>query len=357
VPIGRPLGSARLYVLDEWGGLVPEGGRGELYIGGAQVSRGYLRRAGLTAERFVPDEFSGEVGARLYRTGDVVRWRADGEMEFIGRADGQVKVRGYRVELGEVEAALAAVEGVREAAVAAIEEEGGGLRLVGFVVVEGDGASGESSRGGRDDGNGVGSAGDEGGAGGEGGETAEATQVVDEAAGGVAWAGRRARAAREELRGRLPEYMVPGAVVAVERLPLTGNGKVNREALAKWYVAVSSERGEGREVEAAVGAVEEVVSGIFEEVLGAGRVGRRESFFELGGHSLLATQVVSRLQEVFQLKVSLRRMFETPTVAGIAESLLEDPQQKFKVEKTAELLLQLAELSEDDVDDLIDQNT
>jgi amino acid adenylation domain-containing protein len=361
VPIGRAAGTARLYVLDEWGGLSPEGARGELYIGGAQVSRGYLGRAGLTAEQFVPDEFSGELGARLYRTGDVVRWRADGELEFIGRADGQVKVRGYRVELGEVEAALAALAGVREAAVAAMEEEGGGWRLVGFVVIDSDGASGEDSRGGQDGDDIGGSRGGQDGdssAGGQGNDAAGAARVVDGAGGSVEWAGRRARAARDELRGRLPEYMVPGVVVAVGRLPLTGNGKVDREALAKWHKAGGGgERGERREVEAAVGAVEEVVCGIFEEVLGAGRVGRGESFFELGGHSLLATQVVSRLQEVFQLKVSLRRMFETPTVAGIAESLLEDPQQKLKVEKTAELLLQLAELSEDDVDDLIDQNT
>ncbi|HEV2765707.1 MAG TPA: amino acid adenylation domain-containing protein, partial [Pyrinomonadaceae bacterium] len=271
-PIGRALGEARCYVVEAGGAeLAPLGVAGELYVGGEGVARGYLNRPALTAERFVPDPYSGEAGARLYRTGDVARWRAEGELEFVGRLDGQVKVRGHRIELGEVEAALLAEACVREAAVVVrcegvgAEDSGGGPRLVGYIVAE------------------------------QGGEGPTASRL------------------RERLRERLPEYMVPSAFVLLEALPLTPNGKVDRKALPEPDAA-----GEGAGYEAPRAGLEELVAGVFASVLKAERVGRADNFFELGGHSLLATQAISRLREACGVEVPLRALFEHPTVEGQA---------------------------------------
>ncbi len=186
-PIGRPIANTKIYILDAQRRPVPIGVSGEIYIGGAGVARGYLNRPELTAQRFVADPFSAGAGARMYRTGDLGRYRADGNIEFLGRNDDQVKVRGYRIELGEIEAQLRAHAGVREAVVVAREEEGGGKRLVGYYVPEG-------------------------------GEEPETESV-------------RERSPREHLKGRLPEYMVPAALVRLEALPLTANGKLDRRAL------------------------------------------------------------------------------------------------------------------------------
>ncbi|MEW5927747.1 MAG: non-ribosomal peptide synthase/polyketide synthase [Gemmatimonadota bacterium] len=261
VPLGRPLGNTRVYVLDGAGEPVPPGVYGELYVGGAQVGRGYLGRAELTAERFLPDPFGGGAGARLYRTGDRVRWLAGGEMEFQGRIDEQVKVRGFRVEPGEVEAALLDAPSVREAAVLAREDAPGERRLVAYVVA---------------------------------GEDASA-------------AGLRAHLAR-----RLPGYMVPGVVVLLDALPLTPNGKLDRRALP-----APERSGEAAYVAPRTPA-EEVLAGIWAEVLHAERVGTEDNFFELGGHSLLATRLVSRVRQSFGVELPLRALFEAPTVAGLA---------------------------------------
>jgi amino acid adenylation domain-containing protein len=260
-PIGRPVAGARGYVLDPRGEPVPAGFPGELYVGGAGLARGYLERPGLTAERFVPDAHSGEPGARLYRTGDRVRWRASGgELEYLGRVDDQVKVRGLRIEPGEIEAALRRHPGVGECVVVAREDARGERRLVAYVV-------------------------------------------GDAAADGM----------REHLRRSLPEYMVPGAFVVLDRLPLTPAGKLDRRALpAPGY------SGEGRYV-APRTAAEEVLAGIWADVLRLETVGVVESFFELGGHSLLATRVVSRVREVLGVELPLRALFEAPTVAALAE--------------------------------------
>ena len=246
---------------------VAPGTIGELYLAGDGLARGYLGRPELTAERFVPDLFAIEGSGRLYRTGDLVRYRAGGELEYMGRADHQVKVRGYRIELGEVETALRSYEGVQDAVVVVSESEGD-KRLVGYVV----GADGAAVNSGQ---------------------------------------------LREWLRQRLPEYMVPSVFVSLDELPLTPNGKVDRKALP----AAGAARPEEREYVAPRNAVEEVLSGIWAEVLKQEQVSVHDNFFELGGHSLLATQLMSRVRTSFAVELPLRALFQQPTVAGLALSV------------------------------------
>ncbi len=266
VPVGEALANTRVYVLDAQQQPVPVGVRGALWIGGAGLARGYAGRADLTAERFRPDPYAAEPGARMYETGDVGRRQYEGRLEVLGRGDGQVKVRGYRIEVGEIEAALEEHGGVRQAVVAAWGE-GVERRLVAYVVAEGE-------------------------------APAAAAEL------------------RAHLRASLPEYMVPAAFVALEELPLTPNGKVDRRALP--VPELSS--GEGA-YEAPRSVTEELLAEIWAEVLRADRVGVGESFFELGGHSLLATRVVSRVREAFGVELPLRALFEAPTVAGLAERI------------------------------------
>src|SRR6185312_1457222 len=271
VPIGRPIHNTEMYVLDQWQRPVAVGVRGELYIGGAGLGRGYWGRAELTAERFVPHPYSGRGGERLYRTGDEGRYLEDGAIEYLGRRDQQVKLRGYRIELGEIEAVLESHGGVREAVVQVREEQ-----LVGYVVA------------------------------------AEAER----------WTGSEREAGaelRSYLQERLPEYLVPQRWVVLEQLPLTRNGKVDREAMP----APTARRVIDWE-EAEATPVEELVAGIWSEVLKLAAVGGNENFFELGGHSLLATQVVSRVREVFGVEVGLRSLFEAPTVRGLSRSIEEE---------------------------------
>ncbi|HEU5131844.1 MAG TPA: amino acid adenylation domain-containing protein, partial [Pyrinomonadaceae bacterium] len=263
VPIGKPISNAQVYVLGREQELAPLGVNGELYIGGEGIVRGYLNRAELTAERFVPDPFSGEAGARLYRTGDVVRYLADGNLEYLGRADQQVKIRGYRIEPGEVEAVLSEHEGVSQAVVVARAAANGEQRLVAYVVPQGESDSRE-------------------------------------------W--------RAFLQERLPDYMVPAVFVSLESLPLSTNGKVDKKALPEPETAKSAS-----EVETARTPTEELLCGIWSEVLSLAETGVNENFFELGGHSLLATQVLSRIRAVFQIELPLRTLFEAPTLRELAE--------------------------------------
>ncbi|MBV9122341.1 MAG: amino acid adenylation domain-containing protein, partial [Planctomycetes bacterium] len=266
VPIGRPVANTQLYVLDEHQQPLPVGVPGELYLGGVQLARGYLNRPELTGERFISNPLPGTPGPRLYRTGDRARWLADGTVEYLGRLDHQVKLRGFRIELGEIEAVLGQHAGVREAVVLVREDSPGDPRLVAYVVPAGEPVS-----------------------------TVEL---------------------RAFLKEKLPEYMVPAAFVWLEALPLSGNGKVDRKALP-----APEETGSEEEWLAPRSAKEEVVAGIWAEVLGRQRVGVRDNFFELGGHSLLATQVLSRLRQVFGVELPLRGLFENPTVEGVAGSI------------------------------------
>ena len=265
LPLGRPLANTQIYILDERMRPVPVGVAGEIYIGGEGLARGYVNAPDLTAARFVPDPFGARGGGRLYRTGDLARYGREGRVEFLGRADEQVKIRGYRIELREVEAALRSHEAVREA-----------------VVLAPAGADGEKHL-----------------------------------AAYVALAGTRERAAetlRAWLRERLPEYMIPSSFVALGQLPLTRNGKIDRQALAA--IEPADEK-TARHI-APSNEYEEILAGIWAELLGVERVGIHDDFFELGGHSLLATQLLSRVREAFRVEVALRSLFENPTVAGLA---------------------------------------
>ncbi len=263
VPIGRPIPHLRLYGLDGYGEPVPFDVAGELYIGGIGVGRGYLNDPAKTAAAFVPDPFATEPGLRLYRSGDLVRFRSDDTLEFLGRRDHQVKIRGYRIELGEIEARLAQHPHVREAVVAVSEDRPGNKRLIAYVV-------GESPA-------------------------------------------RNAAAIRSFAAETLPDYMVPSVVMFLDALPLTPNGKIDRKALP------APEDGElSSHDDAPCTAVEEILAGIWAEILGIKHVGVHDNFFELGGHSLLATQVVSRIRTSFQIELPLRSLFEAPTVEALS---------------------------------------
>jgi amino acid adenylation domain-containing protein len=265
LPVGTPHPNVRLHVLDAGMRLAPIGVPGELYIAGEGLARGYLRRPALTAERFVPDPLSDAPGARRYRTGDRVRWLADGNLEFLGRLDHQVKIRGFRIETGEVEAALTEHPAVREAFVMAREDAAGDPRLAAYVA------------------------------------------LVDSADGA------EAEALRAHLRARLPEHMVPSAFVIVDALPLNASGKVDRRQLPAPEYA-SGERYAPPET-----AVEARLAEVWAEVLKTERVGRHDDFFALGGHSLLAMRLVSRVREALEVELPLRAVFEGPTVAQVAE--------------------------------------
>ncbi|HEV3458078.1 MAG TPA: amino acid adenylation domain-containing protein [Thermoanaerobaculia bacterium] len=273
VPIGRPTADNTAYVVDPYGAPVPPGVPGELWLGGPGVARGYHGRPELTAARFVPDPFAGEPGARLYRSGDVVRWLPEGSLEFLGRSDHQLKIRGFRIEPGEIEAALTRHPGVSQAVVVASEAAAGERRLVAYVV-------------------------------------------------GAAGAPPLARVLRELLAESLPAYMVPSELVALDALPLTPAGKLDRRALTAGAAPAGGQAPADRAGLWSRGTpAEELAAGIWEEVLGVERVGVHDNFFALGGHSLVAAQIAARLQDALGVEVSLRAFFEAPTVAELAQRL------------------------------------
>jgi pristinamycin I synthase 3 and 4 len=270
-PIGRPIANTRIYILDSNREPVPVGVVGEMYVGGVGVARGYLKRPELTAERFVADPFVGESGARMYQTGDLGRWLADGTIEFVGRNDNQVKIRGFRIELGEIEARLAEHPEVHEAVVLAREDTAGEKRLVAYYTASSIGEAEEDSP--------------------------------------------SAERLRLHLSAVVPEYMVPAAYVRMERLPLTPNGKLDRKSLptpeADAYAATVYEEPRSE--------TERVLAGIWAELLMVERVGIHDNFFIIGGHSLIAARVATRMNESFNVDIPLRRMFESPTIAQLAD--------------------------------------
>lgn len=275
IPIGRPLLNTKIYILDAHRQPTPIGVAGEMYIGGAGVARGYLNRPDLTAERFLKDPFSANPQARMYKTGDLCRYRSDGNIEYLGRNDFQVKIRGFRIELGEIEARLAEHPSVREAVVLAREDHPGDKRLVAYVTAAGP--------------------------------------TGDDAAGA---ADLDVEALRAHLSSLLPEYMVPAAYVSLKKLPLTPNDKLDRKALPSPDASAYLTRG----YEEPVGEVETTVARIWAEVLKLERVGRKDNFFEVGGHSLLVVKVTSLLRQV-GIETTVADLFKHPTIESFATSL------------------------------------
>ncbi len=277
VVIGRPLPETQIYVIDQRGDVAPIGVGGEICISGAGLARGYLNRADLTADKFIPDAISGRSGSRLYRTGDLGRYLPDGNLEFLGRLDHQVKLRGFRIELGEIETVIAAHPAVDQCTVLVLDNEGAPKRLVAWFVA------------------------------------ADATLDLNDL--------------RRYLKDKLPAYMIPSALVQLESLPLNANGKIDRRALpAPDDLRPADSFAPPRT------PVEEALATIWSEVLGADQVGIHDNFFDLGGHSLLATQVVSRVRKVFNVELPVRALFEDPTVSELARRV----DEKLREEQTAE---------------------
>jgi acyl carrier protein len=299
VSIGRPISNTRAYVLDRHRNPVPIGIEGDLYLGGDGLARGYLNDAEMTAEKFLDDPFDTRPAARMYHTGDRVRWLADGKLEFLGRRDQQVKIRGFRVELGELEAALSEHPALHMAVALAV---GDGIqkRLIAYVT------------------------------------PAAGAPMLSEV--------------QQFLRRRLPDYMLPAAVVALDELPLTPQGKVDRATLAKLQVdpeAVAP-------YEPPESDVEVRLAEIWAEALGADRVGRHDNFFALGGHSLIATQIVSRVEDAFGAPLPIGVLFEEGTIAAMAKILDDDPQTA-RAAAAAKLRAQIDRMDPAQIQTLLEQ--
>ena len=275
VTIGRPIANTQIHILDSQLDRVPVGTTGEIYIGGDGTARGYLAKPDLTAERFIPDIFSVQPGDWLYRTGDLGRYRTDGAIEYVGRVDQQVKIRGRRSELGEIEIVVASHEAVREAAVVVQQDGGGVKRLVGYVVLKEFAAESQKPTG---------------------------PEI------------------RDYVRSKLPDYMVPAVIVELDRMPLTPSGKLNRKSLPR---PQGENWGLRNEYVAPRTGTQEVLAQIWSGVLGVQRVGIKDNFFDLGGHSLLATQLIARVRNAFQIEVPLNKLFERATVEKLSQSIEE----------------------------------
>jgi amino acid adenylation domain-containing protein len=292
VPLGRPIANMKVYILDQNLQPVPVGVPGDLYIGGRGVSNGYLGRPDLTAEKFMPDPLNPQSGRRFYRSGDRARFLPGGIIEFLGREDNQVKVRGFRVELGEVEAVLSRHPAIEQAVVVFRQFPGGDQRLVAFAIAPPKPADGEL---------------------------------------------------REFMLQYVPDYMVPASFVYLDAFPLNANGKADRQVLAERIpAAVTAARFDG------MNAVQERIAEIWCTVLQRSEVGLHDNFFELGGHSLLATQIIARLRSAFDVPVPLRAIFEAPTIAGLAEVIKQHSAETAEQEDIAKILSEVEGLSEEE---------
>lgn len=303
LPIGTPMANVQIHLLDARLQLVPVGAIGEICIGGAGVARGYFNRPELNRERFVADPFAARGSARLYRSGDLGRWREDGSLEFLGRRDGQVKLRGFRIELGEVEGQLLACPGVHEAAVVVREDVPGEKRLVAYYCLDEAATTG----------------------------TAEL---------------------RRRLAAALPEYMVPSSFVTLPRLPLSANGKLDRKRLP-----APGDDDSCREFVAPDGPIEQQLADLWSELLGTRRIGRSDNFFELGGHSLLAVQLIARIQETSGVEITLSRVFQAPTLAALAEVLIDAELSRFGGDDLASAAAELDAMSNEELARLLAQES
>jgi hypothetical protein len=301
IPIGRPIANTQLFLLDPHLQPVPTGVRGELYIGGDGLARGYLNMPTLTAERFIPHPFSAAPGARLYKTGDMARYLPDGTIEFLGRIDHQIKLRGFRIELGEIEAALKHYPGIQEALVVAREESTGEKWLAAYVV-----------------------------------SAQQPGPAVPEL--------------RSFLQAKLPDYMIPAAFIILSSLPLTPSGKIDRKRLPipeRDVLAVKGARQTPRT------PTEAVLASIWAEILGLAHVGVHDHFFEIGGHSLLAIRVLSRIRTVFQVELPLRSLFDAPTISDLALVIAQRQAETADNEAVEQMLAELEHLSEQEVQTLL----
>jgi amino acid adenylation domain-containing protein len=302
--IGRPISNVQVYLLDANLNPVAMGAPGALYLGGASLTRGYLNRPELTAEKLIPHPFSKEPGAPLYQTGDLARYRPDGQIEFLGRLDQQVKIRGFRIELEEIEAVLVEHPALQEAVVLAREDVAGDKRLVAYVVTK-HGSSPSPSE------------------------------------------------LRAYLKQTLPDYMIPVAFVSLNAMPLNPSGKIDRRALPAPDTAGSTPESHWI---APRSSVEEVLAGIWRDVLEVERVGVEDNFFELGGHSLLMAQVISRMRDTLQLEIPLRTLLEAPTVSGLAEAIeIAGRAEHVDIEKIAQLWLMIERLSPAELESALHQ--
>jgi amino acid adenylation domain-containing protein len=295
VVIGRPMTNIETYVLNEDQRLIPARLVGELYIGGAGLARGYLGRADQTAERFLPNPYSGEPGKRFYRTGDLIRQLADRQLEYVGRSDEQVKVRGHRIELGEIETILLQSGAIREAVVLARGDKD--KRLIAYLVSHP-------------------------------GQKPDLGEL------------------RAYLKQRLPEYMAPSGFVWMEKMPVSANGKLNKMALPETNEVVVARE---KEYVAPSGPVEESLAAIWSEVLGVEKVGTHDNFFELGGHSLLLTKVVSRIRLAFTLELPLRVLFDNPTIKQLGIAIASAQLLEIDSAAASELLEELQQLSSEEI--------
>jgi amino acid adenylation domain-containing protein len=301
--IGNPFHNKQIYLLDAQLELVPVGVLGEIHLGGVGLARGYSNQPDLTAECFIPHPFSEEGRQRLYKTGDLARYLANGTIEFVGRIDHQVKVRGFRIELGEIEAVLKEHSSVLNGVVLVREDVPGDRRLVAYVIP-------------------------------------------------LQYKTLTASDLRRFLQLKLPEYMLPSAFIMLDELPLTANGKLDRTRLS----AVDTARpGLENTFVAPTNPVEEVVAGIWADVLGIKEVGIQDNFFALGGHSLLAAQVIKQICDTFHIEFFMRQLFERPTVAGLAAVLVEDAQRRARIERIAELLIELDQLPDEEIDKMLER--